>query len=63
MDPIGAADEPGAGIVECAADDGSPVSERMGGTADRGYSVGNVFIPGRVDGVAVTYRQPSIAKV
>ena len=63
MDSIGATNEPGAGIVECAIDDGSPVSERLDGTADRGYSVGNVFISGRVDGVAVTYRQPSIAKV
>ena len=63
MDSIGAADEPGASIVDCIADGSSPVPECMGSTADGRHSVGNVFHSGYVDGVAVPYWQSSIAKV
>ena len=63
MDPIGATDEPGAGLMERDADGFSSVPDGMDAAGYWRHTVGNVFIPGRVDGVAVTYRQPSIVKV
>ena len=49
--------------MERDADGFSSVSDGMDAAGYWRHTVGNVFIPGRVDGVAVTYRQPSIVKV
>ena len=63
MDSTGATNEPCPGILDCAADDGRPVPERMGSIAGWWHSVGNVLFSGWVNGVAATYREPSIVKV
>ena len=63
MDPIGATDEPGAGLMERDADGCSSASDCMDTAAYWRHSVGSVFHPDCVDGVATPYWQSSIAKI
>ena len=63
MDPIGATDEPGAGLMERDADGFSSVPDGMDAAAYWRHTVGSVFYPDCVGGVATPYWQSSIVKV
>ena len=63
MDPVGATDESGAGLMERDGDGCSSAFDDMGTTADWRHSLDGVCDSDHVSGVAISYWQSSIAQV